>query len=133
MKLCTTIAIFGVIAAISIARAETVGTFEDHADVGETPKHGSAAFDSTTGEYRITGGGANIWGTADAFQFVWKKMSGNMALSADVKFIGTGAVAHRKAVLMIRQSLAADAPYADVAIHGDGLTSLQYRTAAGGQ
>jgi Tol biopolymer transport system component len=32
---------------------------------------------------------------------------------------------------MIRQSLDADAPYADVAVHGDGLTSLQYRETAG--
>ena len=57
------------------------------------------------GEYRVTGGGANIWGTVDAFQFAWKKMSGDVALTADVHFIGTGAVAHRKAALMIRQSL----------------------------
>ena len=38
---------------------------------------------------------------------------------------------HRKAVLMIRQSLDADSPYADVALHGEGLTSLQYRDAKG--
>jgi len=29
---------------------------------------------------------------------------------------------------MIRQSLDADSPYADVALHGVGLTSLQYAT-----
>jgi len=28
---------------------------------------------------------------------------------------------------MMRQSLDADSPYADVALHGSGLTSLQYR------
>jgi TolB protein len=32
---------------------------------------------------------------------------------------------------MIRQGLEPDAPYADVALHGDGLTSLQFRPAAG--
>jgi len=36
-------------------------------------------------------------------------------------------VAHRKAVLMVRQNLNPDSAYADVALHGDGLTSLQYR------
>ena len=39
---------------------------------------------------------------ADAFQFAWKKMSGDVAFTADVHFIGAGAVAHRKAVFMIR-------------------------------
>jgi Tol biopolymer transport system component len=58
-------------------------------------------------------------------------VSGDVALSADVHFIGTGAVAHRKAMLMIRQSLDPDSAYADVALHGDGLTSLQYRPTAG--
>ena len=33
---------------------------------------------------------------------------------------------------MVPQSLQADAPYADVAVHGDGLISLQYRLTAGG-
>ena len=38
---------------------------------------------------------------------------------------------HRKACLMIRQSLDADSAYVDVALHGDGLTSLQFREAKG--
>jgi len=67
----------------------------------------------------------------DAFQFAWKKMSGDVNITADVHFIGTGKENHRKALLMIRQNLDANSPYADVALHGDGLTSLQYRTAAG--
>ncbi len=33
---------------------------------------------------------------------------------------------------MIRQSLDADSPYADVALHGEGLTSLQFRDTKGG-
>ena len=98
--------------------------------MGVTPQKGKVEFDAATGEYRVTGGGANIWATADAFQFAWKKMSGDVAFTADVHFIGAGAVAHRKAALMIRQSLDADSAYADVALHGDGLTSLQYRPAA---
>src|SRR5262249_2975291 len=52
---------------------------------------------------------------------------------ADIHFIGAGKVDHRKAVLMIRQSLDANSAYADVALHGDGLTSLQYRAAAGAE
>jgi TolB protein len=105
-----------------------VGVFETHADVGETPKQGAVDYDSATGGYRVTGGGANIWSTTDAFHFVWIKVSGDVSLAADIQFIGTGAVAHRKAVLMIRQGFEPGAPYADAALHGDGLTSLQFRT-----
>ncbi len=54
-----------------------------------------------------------------------------LALTADIAFPQAGGNEHRKAVLMIRQSLDADSPYADVALHGDGLTSLQYRDARG--
>ena len=105
-----------------------VGVFEAHADVGETPQKGSVEYDAATGEYRVTGGGANIWSTIDAFHFVWIKLSGDMSLAANIQFIGAGAVAHRKAVLMIRQDLEPGASYADAALHGDGLTSLQFRT-----
>src|SRR5262249_21280731 len=39
----------------------------------------------------------------------------------------------RKACLLIRQSLATDSVYADAALHGDGLTSLQCREETGGR
>jgi TolB protein len=68
-----------------------------------------------------------MWFTNDAFHFVWKKVSGDLSLAADVIFEGTGGNAHRKACLMFRQSLDADSAYVDAALHGDGLTSLQYR------
>ena len=54
-----------------------------------------------------------------------------MALAADISFPEPGGNPHRKAVLMIRQSLDAGSVYADVALHGVGLTSLQYRDAQG--
>lgn len=105
--------------------------FDANSDVGDTPVKGTVEFDPATGEYRVSGGGENIWGPADAFQFAWKQMSGDMALTADVRFIGAGTVLHRKAALMFRQTLDAGSAYADVAVHGDGLTSLQFRPAAG--
>ena len=116
--------------AAALCFAEGLGQFESSSDVGVTPKKGKVEFDAAAGEYRVTGGGDNIWASADAFQFAWKKMSGDVAFTADVHFIGAGAVAHRKAALMVRQSLEPDSAYADAALHGDGLTSLQYRSAA---
>ena len=83
--------------------------------------------------HRITGGGANMWNAVDAFYFVWKQASGDMTLSADVQWVGASAVGHRKAAVMIRQSLDAGSAYADAVSHGDGLTSLQFRGAANEQ
>jgi TolB protein len=111
------------------AQQSTTGVFEGHGDIGDNPKAGSFAYVPASGEYRVTGGGANVWASNDAFQFVWKRISGDVTITADVQFVGTGAVAHRKALLMVRQNLNADSPYADAALHGDGLTSLQYRAA----
>jgi len=116
-----------------VAQERPVGVFEQHRDIGETPKEGSISYDADSAEYRVTGGGANIWANVDAFQFAWRRMSGDVTVTADVQFIGTGAVDHRKAVLMVRQNLNADSAYADVALHGDGLTSLQYRVKAGNE
>ncbi len=111
--------------------AAPVGIFESHGDVGTVLHPGSAEFDATKRSYTLAGSGENMWFASDAFQFVWKKMSGDVTLTADISFVGKGVNEHRKAVLMIRQSLEADSPYADAALHGSGLTSLQYREEKG--
>ena len=111
--------------------APPLGIFEDHADVGTVLHAGSVEYDPAKRTYTVAGSGENMWFAADAFQFVWKKVSGDVTLTADISFIGSGGEAHRKAVLMIRQSLDADSAYADVARHGDGLTSLQARDEKG--
>ena len=122
-----------VLMTISIAHGQSadLGIFTGHADVGDVAKPGSIAFSPATGEYEIAGGGANMWSTADAFHFLWKQMSGDCMLTADVRILGTEGNPHRKACLLIRQSLTADSAYVDVALHGNGLTALQYRDAAG--
>jgi hypothetical protein len=103
------------------------GMFEGHGDVGTVLHTGSVEYDAAKQSYTIAGSGENMWLGKDAFHFAWKKASGDVALMADIEFLGKGVNEHRKAVLMIRQSLDADSPYADVALHGSGLTSLQYR------
>src|SRR5262245_10770545 len=108
-----------------------IGIFEGKTDIGGPARAGAAEYGPAGGRYRITGGGRNMWFTNDAFHFVWKKVSGDVALAADVVFEGKGVDPHRKACLLVRQTLESDSAYADAAFHGDGLTSLQYREAAG--
>lgn len=123
-----------VAAVILIAQGSTerVGIFEGHDDVGVVRHAGAVTFNPATGAYEIKGSGENMWAAADAFQFAWKKASGDLALAADVSFLGQGTDPHRKACLMIRQDLSPDSAYVDIAVHGDGLTSLQFRDVKGG-
>lgn len=117
--------------AILSADDGALGLFRDHTDIG-APKHaGVVVHQAATNAYTVSGSGANMWFKADSFHYVWKKVEGDVAIEADISFPQAGGNAHRKGVLMIRQTLDADAAYADVALHGDGLTSLQFRETAG--
>src|SRR5260370_20240541 len=91
----------------------------------------SVEYDSSKQGDTVTGSGENMWSAADAFQFAWKKVSGDVTLTADIAFVGAGGNEHKKAVLIFRQSLDADSVYADVALHASGLTSLQFRDEKG--
>jgi Tol biopolymer transport system component len=113
------------------ASAASTGVFENHADVGSVLHPGTLEYDPAQGTYTVGGAGENIWSTADAFHFAWKTVDGDVSLAADISFLGKGGNEHRKAVLMVRQSLEADSAYADVALHGNGLTALQYRDEKG--
>ena len=107
------------------------GIFAGHGDVGTVLHPGSAEYDPASKAYRVTASGENMWGTADAFHFVWKKVSGDVSITADLAFLNASGDPHKKGVLMLRQSLDADAAYADAAVHVSGLTSLQSRAEKG--
>ena len=107
-----------------------LGIFEGAGDVG-TPAHkGSVVFDPARQEYRITAGGANMWGTRDDFFFVWKKLTGDVAITATVKILSPGNN-HRKVGLIVRQDLEPGSVYGDAVVHGDGMTALQWREKPG--
>src|SRR3954451_12196212 len=121
-----------------VSARQSLGAFTSSQDVGtpSTIGPGSAIYDSAMKVYTISGGGENVWGTADHMHYVWKKMSGDVMLAATIDFAATMPETgtpdpHRKACLIIRQTLDADSPYADAAVHGDGLTSIQWRDAKG--
>jgi hypothetical protein len=119
------------LSAIAQNAPEPMGAFEGHSDIGVVLHPGSAEYEAAARTYTVTGSGENMWAAKDAFHFVWKKVSGDVTLTADIAIVGQGGDAHRKAVLMIRQNLDEDSAYADAALHGDGLTSLQFRDEKG--
>lgn len=113
------------------ANAHEVGIFSDHRDIGSVKNAGSSTFDPQTQTYTISGSGVNMWDVTDEFQFLSLPLKGDFILQAEVKFLGAGTDPHRKIGLIVRPSFEPDAPYADIAVHGDGTTSLQYRLAKG--
>jgi Tol biopolymer transport system component len=108
-----------------------LGQFEAHADIGSPRLAGSAAYNAASQEYTLTAAGANMWAARDEFHFAWKKTTGDFILQARVELLGTGVDPHRKLGWIVRTTLDDDSPYADAAIHGDGLTSLQFRKTRG--
>jgi regulation of enolase protein 1 (concanavalin A-like superfamily) len=108
------------------------GIFAGSIDVGKTLR-GTTVFDPASGSYRVTGGGADMWGSEDAFHFSWVKLSGDETLTADVQFPADVPVPLEKGVLIFRQSLDPASAYADIAIHGDGHATIQWRAVAGGK
>ncbi len=118
---------------MSSARAQSIGLFEGQSDIGSVNPPGTVHYDLATGAYALTSAGADLWSTEDDFHFLWKKASGDVALSADIDFPVKTGTHHRsrKAILMFRQSLDADSAYVDAAQHGSGLAALQFRQANG--
>ncbi len=111
--------------------AQSLGLFEHAQDVGVVLHPGQTKYDAAANTYTLTGSGENMWFGKDQFQFVWKKATGDLSLAADIHFLGDKGNNHRKAVLIIRQSLDTGSPAVDIALHGDGLTSLQFRRTPG--
>lgn len=109
-----------------------VGEFEAHGDIGAPKMAGTASYDEAQQQYALSAGGVNMWGQKDEFHFVWKRLSGDFIIQGRIELLGKGVDPHRKVGLMIRPTQEADAPYVDGMVHGDGLTSLQFRRTKGG-
>jgi regulation of enolase protein 1 (concanavalin A-like superfamily) len=118
------------LAASAWAQDGNLGAFTNSGDVGSPARKGSTEFSASIGQYRVTGSGANIWAKQDQFQFVWREMSGNFAVTATMQFLGQGEQ-HRKAGIMFRQSLDTDSAYGDIVIHGNGMPGIQWRSNQG--
>lgn len=106
--------------------------FPHSTDIGAA-RAGTTSFDSATGTWTVTGGGADMWGTADAFRFAWQRINGDATITATIQFPPGEHPPNEKAVLIFRQSLDPAARYADIAVHADGHITLQWRDVYGGQ
>jgi len=108
-----------------------IGIFQGQSDIGSAVVPGSARYDAKTRQYTITSAGYNIWYTRDEFRYLWKKMSGDVSLAADVAFPDPKGFSDRKAVLVIRQNLNDDSKEAMTGEHGTGMIHLAWRPSRG--
>jgi beta-galactosidase len=100
------------------------------ADVGAVGLPGNASY--CDGQFSIAGSGSDIWGTADAFQFVYTHVpaSTNCDFRAQVLSVQNTS-ANAKAALMIRESLAADSSHAMVDIEPSAGIEFIWRNGTG--
>ena len=76
-----------------------IGKFEGQSDIGAALVPGSSSYNSATKQYTINSAGYNIWYTRDEFRYLWKQMSGDVSLAADINFPDKEGYSDRKAVL----------------------------------
>ena len=108
-----------------------IGVFQGQTDVGAALVPGFSSFNKETDQYTIVSAGYNVWYQRDEFRFLWKKMSGDISLAADINFPDTAGYDDRKGFMIIRQNLDDDSKEVVVALHGGGLLHLAWRPEKG--
>ena len=83
-------------------------------DIGTTG--GSA--DEAGGTWTVSGDGADVWGTTDAFHYAYVPLSGDGQIVARVVSNGTGSNTWAKGGVMIRETLDANSKHALLALTG---------------
>ncbi len=113
------------------AHSHETGQFSQHQDIGAVKHTGDLDYNPDTQIYTLSGSGTNMWFAEDELHYAWNKLKGDFIVRAHIAFQGEGVDPHRKAGWHLRQSLEPDAAHVFAAVHGDGLTSLQFRPEAG--
>ena len=133
MKLLLNFCLLAFMYSNVFAQQKPLGVFEGQQDIGPVLHQGSATYRPTTQTYGLIGSGTNIWAKQDEFQFIWKRIKGDFIVYVRANLVGKGVDPHRKIGWMARAALTPDAPHVSAAVHGDGLTSLQFRRTAGAE
>jgi regulation of enolase protein 1 (concanavalin A-like superfamily) len=84
-------------------------------DIGSPGVAGSASYNSSNGTYTVSGGGSDIYGVGDQFNFDYTTLSGDQTLIARVA-TETDTDYSTKAGLMFRQDTTNTSSYADILI-----------------
>ena len=114
---------------VAVQETQTIPAPWSSADIGAVGLAGSATH--SNGVFTIKGAGADIWSTKDSFHFVHQSAPGDAQIVARVT--GTqNKHPSAKAGVMLRGSLAANAPHVILALKPDGQIEFMTRSTAGG-
>ncbi len=116
----------------SVEAQEKIGIFDSHLDVGDCKNKGFVNYNKEAQTYIIGGSGKNMWFGEDQFHYLWTSIQGDFILRTEVDFLGEGVDPHRKVGWIVKNDLNSETPHVNATVHGDGLTSLQYRRSIGG-
>jgi regulation of enolase protein 1 (concanavalin A-like superfamily) len=88
------------------------------------------SIDDATGTYEIAGSGADIWGSADQFHYVYQELTGDGTITARVVSNGTGSNAWAKGGVMIRETTAPDSKHVIMALTGGDGGGIAFQSRA---
>jgi regulation of enolase protein 1 (concanavalin A-like superfamily) len=100
-------------------------------DIGAVGVPGTASFNITTSTFTVAGAGADVWNTADAFQYAYTTLPGDGRIVARVASVQNVA-AWTKAGVMIRASLDPASAHAFMVVSAGKGLAFQRRTSTGG-
>jgi len=116
-------------ATLTVENSSTsIPDFWIDSDIGAVGMPGDAVLNGTI--FTVCGAGANIGGTADAFNYLYQPLSGDGSIAAHVNPGITGAQA--KVGVMIRESVAPGSAMAGMFVTGSAATTYIRRTTTGG-
>src|SRR5207248_3572801 len=121
--------------AIAGPSGGVIGDGWAHADVGAVGAAGSATFDGFLREgaaFTVSASGADIWGTADEFHYVWKKVNGDFQINTRVDSV-ENVNAWTKAGIMLRADATdPSSPHATIVVSPSKGIAFQRRTSEAG-
>src|SRR6267143_2816388 len=98
-------------------------------DVGSVGVAGTSVYDN--GVFTVQGAGASIWGTADAFHFIYQPLTGDGQIIARVETMGNTDL-NAKAGVMIRETLSPASRHVMLAAEPEDTLELVTRSTTGG-
>jgi regulation of enolase protein 1 (concanavalin A-like superfamily) len=119
------------LAAIFAGALALSASAKNKGDIGSPKPEGKSVQQGDV--WKVTGGGADIFGPSDQFHFVSNSSSGNSTLTAKIVSVGEpGCHEWAKAGLMIRADDSVGAPHACISISHAGTIAFLIRTTPGG-
>jgi TolB protein len=119
------------LASSAVALAQPIGQFTAHQDIGAVKRAGTLTYDDKLQQYRLSASGKNTWFADDQMHYAYNPMQGDFIVRAQVAFEGKGVDPHRKVGWDVRSGLGNASAHVVASVHGDGLTSLQFREKEG--